>query len=207
MKAAYLRQPFAVMAVVSATAFALCLPPSQPTSAQGNNPTMTNVVPESAAVTMQAKIRAINPKTREITLAGRSGTTVTVEAGPGVRLDMLKVGDAVNAQYYRSVAFMVSQPGMTVPKDQITQVTARPATAPGGIGVRQTKISGLVVGIDQASHSIDVVDPTGGGVYTLDVTDPARQAAMTRLKVGDTITAVVSEALAVSIKPAPKRWF
>jgi ribosomal protein L14 len=56
------------------------------------------------------------------------------------------------------------------------------------------------------AHSLDVVDPSGGGVYTINVVDPARQMAMSTLKVGDTITAVVSQALAVSIEPAPKSW-
>lgn len=124
-----------------------------------------------------------------------------------MRLEMLHVGDTVNAQYYRSVAFMLSGPGMPAPEDQMTQAIARSAQAPGGIGVRETRISGLVVGIDFAGNSIDVVNPSGGGVYTIDVTDPSRQAMLRNLKVGDTITAVVSQAIAVSITPAPKSWF
>ena len=51
-----------------------------------------------------------------------------------MRFDLLHVGDIVNAQYYRSVAFMISRPGMAVPEDQVAQVIAQPATAPGGIG-------------------------------------------------------------------------
>jgi hypothetical protein len=73
--------------------------------------------------------------------------------------------------------------------------------------VSKTEVSGLVVGIDLAAHSIDVVNPTGGGVYTLDVTDPARIAMLPQLKVGDTITAVISQALLISVVPAPKSWF
>jgi hypothetical protein len=124
---------------------------------------------------------------------------------------MLKVGDAVNAKYYRSVAFVVNAPqsGNKAPTsdDEINQIIARPVEAPGGVGLRVTKISGTVVGIDMAAHSIDVVNPSGGGIYTLDVTDPARIAMLGNLKVGDTITAVVSQALAVSIEPAKKSWF
>ena len=60
------------------------------------------------------------------------------------------------------------------------------ATAPGGIGVATQKINGLVVGINLAEHSLDIVNPSGGGVYTVDVTDPARQAMLSSLKVGDT---------------------
>jgi hypothetical protein len=89
----------------------------------------------------------------------------------------------------------------------MTQLTAQPAQAPGGVGVHLTKLQGLVVGIDMAAHSIDVVNPSGGGVYTIDVTDPARIAMLSQLKVGETITAVISQALAVSIEPASKSWF
>ena len=181
-----------------------------PAAAQ-QNPTMSNVIPESAAMTIHAKITAINPGTREITLQGRSGNTVTVTAGPVVRLDMLKVGDTVNAKYYRSVAFELSTPqaGNATPKsdDEMMQISAQPVQAPGGVGVRLTKVQGLVVGIDEAAHSLDLVNPSGGGVYTINVTDPARIAMLSQVKVGDTITAVVSQALAVSIEPAPKSWF
>jgi len=188
------------------------LPAVMTTSAVAeNNPTYSNVVPQSESATIHAKITAINPETRDVTLKGRSGHTVTLTAGPAVRLDMLKAGDTVNAQYYRSVAFMLTPPkgGMGVPapgQDEIAQIIAQPAQAPGGIGLRMTKVSGTVVGIDMAAHSIDLVDPSGGGVYTVDVTDPARIAMLPELKVGDTITAVVSQMLAVSIEPA-KSWF
>ena len=77
---------------------------------------------------------------------------------------------------------------------------ARPVEAPGGVGVRSTQVQGAVVGIDLADNTVDVVNPSGGGVYTLHVTDPARIPMLASLKVGDTITAVVSQVVAVSIE-------
>jgi hypothetical protein len=172
---------------------------------------LKNVVPASESMTIHAKITAINPGTRAVSLAGASGNQVTVTAGPNVRLEMLKVGDSVNAQYYRSVAFMVTPPaaGNAAPtsNDQINEVMARPVEAPGGVGIRTTQVQGSVVGIDLADNTVDVVNPSGGGVYTLHVTDPARIPMLSSLKVGDTITAVVSQVVAVSIEPAPKSWF
>jgi hypothetical protein len=202
--------PKASLAAILAGA-ALVLPLSLPhgAAAQGN-PTISNLVPESEAVSVQAKITAIDTSNRWVTLASSTGKLTTVIAGPSVRLEMLKVGDKVNARYYRSVAFMVTPPtgGSDVPvsDDQMTQLTAQPAQAPGGVGLRLTKVSGTVVGVDMASHSIDVVNPSGGGVYTIDVTDPSRIPMLSSLKIGDTITAVISQALAVSIEPAPKSW-
>jgi hypothetical protein len=173
--------------------------------------TIQNAVPQSEEVTLQAKIKHINTATREIVLENASGDKVTVTAGPLVRLNLLKVGDTVNAQYYRSVAFLVSGPtggnGTPVSNDQIAATVARPASAPGGVAIAVTKISGTVVGIDLASNTINVVNPTGGRVYTLDVTDPNRQAMLSTLNVGDTVTAVVSQTLAVSVTPATKHWW
>ncbi len=176
------------------------------------NPTLTNVIPESESATLQARITAIDPQARRVSLRGRSGETVSVVAGPAVRLEMLKVGDTVNAQYYRSVAFMIASPrgGSGTPassNDEMTVAMARPVQTPGGVGMRMTKISGTVVGVDMAAHRVDLVNPTGGGIYTIDVTDPSRIAMLPHLKVGDRVTAVVSESLAVSIQPARKRWF
>jgi Cu/Ag efflux protein CusF len=200
----------ATVAVVVCTAFTLPLVLPHMVAAQGN-PTLTNIVPESEAATVHAKIRSIDPSTRQVVLVARSGEPVTLTAGPNVRLELLKAGDTVNAQYYRSVGFMVAPPAAgnntPVSNDQMTQLTAQQAQVPGGIGVRLTQVSGTVVGVSLATHSIDVVNPSGGGVYTIDVTDPARIAMLSQLKVGDTVTAVISQALAVTIQPAPTSWF
>ena len=53
-------------------------------------------------------------------------------------------------------------------------------------------ISGTIVEIDLSSNSLSIVNPSGGLVYNVDVTDPARQAMMCSLNAGDTVTAIVS---------------
>jgi hypothetical protein len=180
----------------------------QPACAQ-QNPTLTNVIPDSEAATLHATITAIDRKSRAVSLRGRTGETVTVTAGPVVRLELLKVGDTVSARYYRSVAWELAGPpgGTATPgpsNDEMTTVLARPAQAPGGVAVRVAQISGTVVGIDLAAHRLEVVNPSGGGIYTIDVTNATRVEMLSRLKVGDTVTAVVSEAIAVSIESARK---
>lgn len=193
---------------LSALALPLGLGPDA--RAQGN-PVISDIIPESESVHLHARITAIDRSNRWVTLAGASGHQVTVVAGPAVRLEMLNVGDRVNVKYYRSVAFMVKPPeggsGVPVTEDEMAALIARPAQAPGGIGVGVLKVQGTVVGVDMASHSVDLVNPSGGGIYTIDITDPSRIAMLGSLKVGDTITAVVSQAVAVSIEPAPRSWF
>ena len=195
--------------VIAGTACLVPLIVSQRAHAQTSmapSTTMKNVIPQAEEVTLQAKITAIDLSTRAVTLKGASGDSVTVNAGPLVRLDLLKVGQTVNAQYYRSVAFLVNPPqggnGVPVSSDQLAQVTAQPAQAPGGVALRMVKVSGTVVAIDLSSNSISVVNPSGGQVYTIDVTDPARIAMLPSLHIGDTINVVASQVLAVSITQA-----
>lgn len=197
-------------AAAACVAAALLLPVGQPAMAQGVGPqdsAITSPVPLPAALTLHAKITALDPVSRAVTLTSAAGQSVTIVAGPAVRLDQLKVGDTVNAQYYRSVAFSVAGPGGTAPADGAAEAVARPVQGPGGIVFTTARISATVVGIDLPDNSIDVIDPSGGAVRTIVVTDPNRIALLPTLNVGDTITATVSQALAVSITPAPKSWF
>jgi hypothetical protein len=173
-------------------------------------PTLPSV-PDAESVTLQGKIYALNAAKRWVTLINRAGNRVTVVAGPAVRMHLLRVGDSVNVHYVRSVAFAVTSPsggnGVPTSDDKEAAILSQNVSGPGGIGLRLTKISGTVVGVDLATHSLRVVNPSGGGVYTIDVTDPDRIAMLPSLKVGEKITAVITEALAVSIDRSRHRWF
>ena len=62
-------------------------------------------------------------------------------------------------------------------------------------------VTGTVVGVDLMNHTISLVNPSGGMVHTFDVTDPHRQAALKRVKVGDSLTAIGTEAFANALEP------
>ena len=59
-------------------------------------------------------------------------------------------------------------------------------------------IVGRVVKLN-APSSFDVVNANWGGIYTIERTDPTRQAAMELLKAGDSVTVSVSPIIATSI--------
>ena len=126
----YSRLSMATVAMLTA-AGGLSFIGSHPVLAQ--NPVLSNLIPGSAQLTMHAKITALDPGSRAVTLTGPNGNAVTVVAGPNVRLEMLKVGDVVNAQYYRSVAFEVVPPAASnqapVSDDSLTQLVAQGAQA------------------------------------------------------------------------------
>jgi hypothetical protein len=200
LKTTLCRKPLFLAGLLGAALLAPGLA-ARPAAAQATTPVVTNAIPQGVEVTFQAKIKKINLSTRELTLEAPNGETNKVIAGPAVRLELYKAGDIVTAKYYRSVAFIISTPGQPVPPDQMAAMLARPVAAPGGIAVKEVQVSGTVVGIDLASNTVQVIPPGGGQVVTLEVTDPVRQAHLKDLKVGDTVTAIVSQALVISVMP------
>ena len=197
-------------ATITTMLLAVLVSSSAPAIAQGDHPTVSNVIPESAADTVYAEIRAIKPEAREVTLEAANGHIVTVMAETNVPLDKLKVGDTADVKYYRSVGFLVSKGSQPAQDQQTTHLPPeqagllaehKQAQAPDGVSVPMTHISGMVVGLRPAEQEIDVVSPTGGGIYTISVSDPSRGALLSALKVGDVVTAVVSPPIATSIEP------
>jgi Cu/Ag efflux protein CusF len=160
---------------------------------------------ESQTIKVRALVKAIDLTKREVTLVGPQGNVVAVHAGDAVRnLDKVKVGDTVVATYYGSVVLVLSAPGSAIPDDQAAVAAGRaprghmPAAAAGV----KVVVTGTVVGVDLSAHTISLVDPSGGMVHTFTVTDPHRQAALKRVKLGDTLTAIGTEAVAVALDPA-----
>jgi hypothetical protein len=158
----------------------------------------------SQTITERTKVQAIDVNTREVTLVGPEGNVFTVHAGDAVRnLDKVKEGDTVVTTYYASTVLVLSAPGTQVPDNQANAALARAAKGQMPAGAVGTKmvVTGTVVGVDLVTHTISLVNPSGGMVHTFDVTDPQRQAALRRVKVGDSLTAIGTEAFAVALEP------
>jgi len=157
----------------------------------------------SQTITARAKVQAIDLATREVTLVGPEGV-FTVHAGDAVRnLDKVKVGDTVVATYYASIVLVLSAPETQVPDNQVNAAVARAAKGQTPAAALRTKtvVTGTVVAVDLANHTISLVDPSGGMVHVFNVTDPQRQAALKRVKVGDSLTAIGTEAFAIALEP------
>jgi glycine/D-amino acid oxidase-like deaminating enzyme len=159
----------------------------------------------SQTITARATVKSIDQDTRTVTLQGADGNTVVLKVGPEVRnLPQVKVGDQVIAHYFISTAYVLSPPGAKLPENSLTVggVRARPGTKPEGAVGSRLVVTGLVVAVDTAHHTVSLVDPSGGAVRTIDVVTRAGQQNLKRVRVGDTITAIITEALLVGVEPA-----
>jgi hypothetical protein len=188
-------------ALLGMAASALLMPASPPARAQAAGMSGIGLVD---TVTTRATVKAIDLATRTVTLVGPEGETKTLKVSDEVQnLPQVKVGDTVVARYYASVAFVLAPPGTQLPDDSLSLAGARaiPGELPAGVLATRAVLTALVVGVNPVAHTLALVDPTGGRIRTIHVTDPRALQSLTRIKVGDTITAVVSEDVAVAVDP------
>ena len=71
--------------------------------------------------------------------------------------------------------------------------------APAAIVANHIVVTGAVLEIDPQAAKLKVVSPKGGEVHDVDVVTPEGRQLMAKLKVGDKVTAYVTEALAISL--------
>jgi hypothetical protein len=157
--------------------------------------------------TVRATVTEIDQATRHVTLKTADGKTQSFVVGPEARnLGQVKVGDEVIVQYQEALAVTVksADPSQPLPKptEAVASERAELGQKPGGAVARTVTLNGTVEAIDKEHHTV-TVKGSGGNTVELQVQHPER---LEGVKIGDTITAEYSEALALSVQPAaPKK--
>jgi hypothetical protein len=145
-----------------------------------------------------ATVETIDAATRTVTLKKSDGTYVTTVAGPEIkRFAELKVGDKVTARYYDNVVVRLKRPGEPEVDNKSKGTTPSEQVLPGGTKARQRTVTGEIAAIDVKVPSITFTAPNGWK-YTSTVQD---MDALLKLKVGDKIDVVWTEAVLVSVEP------
>lgn len=176
---------------MAAAAFACSLAASSlagagPAFAQATqNPTMTNVIPDGGSFAVTGKVHAIDTAARTLSIARDDAAALPMVVPSGIDLTGVSKGDHVSVHYSRTVTFVVGTPGAGTPR--ATETVTQAAQTPGGIGVGATVIVGRVTRLDSPGM-FDVANVNGGGVYSVRSTDPSRVAALSAVKVGDSVT-------------------
>jgi Cu/Ag efflux protein CusF len=142
-------------------------------------------------------VEAIDAATRKVTIRKADGTVVTTVAGPEItRFAEVKVGDKITARYYDNLIVRVKQPGETEVASATRGTTGSGQATPGGTKAKQMTLTVTITAIDPAIPSITFTGPEGWK-YTSKVQDPA---ALAKVKVGDKVDIVWTEALLVSLE-------
>jgi hypothetical protein len=172
-------------------------------SAQASVSTKTTPNSVSGTVSTSVTVQSVDVAKREMTVKLASGETEVLQVSPVVeRLGEIKPGDKIKASYYAEVAFAIAEPGKPLPEDADSVLAARASkdAAPGGAIARRSVVTGTVMAIDLPNSKVKVKNAKGGGeVHELDVTTPEGKQFLSKLKVGDNVTAQIKEALLVSV--------
>ena len=150
-----------------------------------------------------AMVTAIDKATRTVTLKGPEGRSFDVVAGDAVkRFDQIKVNDEVVVEYVRALTLEVKKGGgVAERRDSVDAVRSKPGDKPAGAVGRQVTIVADVIDVSPANKTITVKGPKGN-VLELEVKNPDHFKVV---KKGDQIEATYTEAIALSLEPAPKQ--
>jgi hypothetical protein len=154
-------------------------------------------------VTAKATVTAIALDTRVLLLKGEGGRVVSLQVPPEVKnFPQIKVGDVVVARYYQAIALDVKKPGHTGAGASVTEAAAHaaPGQKPAGVVASQVSVTVVIEAIDAKAHTVTVKGPEGN-VYDLHVKNPKN---LEGVKVGDKVEVTYTQALAISVEPAPK---
>src|SRR5215471_7889887 len=133
---------------------------------------------EARLISITSKVEAIDLPNREVTLKGPLGNSETYVIDKSVkRLDEVKVGDLVTADYYISIAAELRKPTAEEAKNPLVVMEAggkAPAdAAPAAAGARRLKVVTTIEGLDRPSQTVTVKGPRGR-YLTARVADPSR---------------------------------
>jgi Cu/Ag efflux protein CusF len=154
-------------------------------------------------VSATAKVKAIDLKTRHVTLQRADGSLVKFVAGDEVRnLPQVKVGDEVNVAYYESLAYEVRKAGEAAPGAAVTEAAARAPLGekPAGVVGRATTVTATIDAIDKAAPSVTLRAPDGE-TRTFKVRYPEK---LEHVAVGDLVDITYTEAIAISVTTPEK---
>jgi hypothetical protein len=193
-----------IVFAVIATAFATTAFAQKPEAAGG---TVVASEPGRAAIVRAAEISAqvvaIDKATRTVTLKGPQGNSVDIVAGDEVKnFDQIKLGDFVVARYAQALTLELRKTKVKAGEPTVTEAAARakPGERPAGAVGREIHAIAEVIGVDPKKSTITLKGPRGN-VVTLDVQNPDQFKVV---KKGDQVEVTYTEALALSVEPAPK---
>ncbi len=160
---------------------------------------------ESQFIEVNAKVEAIDYKSRSITLKGPDGKLETFTVDQAVtRFNEIKKGDTVVAQYLQSVAFEVREPTAEEKKNPKMMVEAAgkapTSSAPAAAAGRTVRAIVTVEGIDRKNETVTVKIPQGQTI-TVQAKDPKN---LDRIKIGDTVAVSYTQAVAIALEPKTK---
>jgi hypothetical protein len=171
---------------------------AEDSSASATSKTDAKGAIEVGAITKTAKVTAVDPAKRMVTLVNPDGITNTYELGKNVRnFDQIKVGDDVKATLLQAVAVAVSKSNAPPDASERDLVAVAPKGAmPGVIMAKTRQITATIVSVDPEARTVTVEGPAGG----TPIIRVGPKVNLNELQKGDDVTLRVTDALALRVE-------
>jgi len=153
---------------------------------------------------VDARITAVDTAARTVTVTYPDGAVRTHTVSPAVaNFGAARIGDTVSIALEDRRTFVLSGRETPTPSDRSTRVTAAASMGQtvGGASASKSIANWWVVGVAPAANTITLVSPNSGPVRTFNVTTQAGREQLSRVKVGDSLTDINSQIVAVLITP------
>lgn len=152
--------------------------------------------------TTVATVKAVNLKTRKVTLRSPEGRDFTIHVGNEVaNLRQVKKGDVITVTFSRELEVYLAEPGEQVNEQNVVLTTAKPGSKPRGIAVTHTIVTAKIYAVDKANQLVKLEFIDGTDV----VVKAQNPANLDRVKAGDTIAISYIEAMDIAVKKKVKR--
>src|SRR3712207_4719284 len=163
-----------------------------------------HTAPVVGAEEARGTVETVDQQKRTVLLRGPTGALLTVHAGPEVRnLAQVKPGDQVVLRYVEAVAARIVRPGDPAAESTTSVARAAPGERPAGMIVDRDRVRVTIEGVNPASNTVAFIGPDRVP-RTVAVREPAMREFLRTLKVGDEVEVTFTEAVAVSVEPAPR---
>jgi hypothetical protein len=153
---------------------------------------------------VRAVVVGLDRAARSLDVKAANGRVTTLIAGDEVKnYDQIQLGDNVVARFMQSVTLELKKGGKGIMErtDSKDAVTAKPGERPGVAVGRQIHVIANVVEVNKKRMTVTLKGPKGNYV-DLQLQDPKQLA---RVKKGDQVEAVFTEAVALTVEPAPAK--
>jgi hypothetical protein len=168
------------------------------TAAPTSSAPVTGIAAETV-INVHGKIVAVDPASKQVTLQGPGGKTLTLTVNNPYNLQSMKAGDRYVAQFTESVSIVGRGPSDKPPVATLAAGlwTAKPGEIPGAAAAREAQLVVVVSAIDQPDQRVTLQAPDGS-TENIHVTNPS---ALLGVQVGDRITITLTQSVAIALAP------
>jgi len=160
-------------------------------------------VAQADAIQLQGKVKAIDKKTRNVTVVGPQGNELLIQAGEEVKnFDQIRIGDLVTLTYVEAVVVELKKlenNGIRERAESENAVRAKPGEKPAGAIEKTIRVVANVVAINPKAQTVTLRGPKK--TLELGVQDPA---LLKNLKVGNQVEVTYTEAVALVVSADKK---